>query len=65
MSKQVYTITIEHEEDGSKTMTRKNDGFNSIELLGILELTQQDIIKQLKELEESKIDFVKREVVED
>ena len=65
MSKQVYTITIEHKEDGTKTMTRRNDGFNAIELLGLLELTQQDILKQLKGLEEAEIDVVKREVVED
>jgi len=64
MSKQVYTITIE-DIDGKKTMTRRNDGFNAIELLGLLELTQQDILKQLKGLEEAKIDVVKREVVED
>lgn len=64
MSKQVYTITIE-DIDGKKNMTRRNDGFNAIELLGLLELTQQDILKQIKGLEEAKIDVVKREVVED
>ena len=64
MSKQVYTIIIE-DIDGKKTMTRRNDGFNAIELLGLLELAQQDILKQLKGLEEAEIDVVKREVVED
>jgi hypothetical protein len=64
MAKQVYTIIIE-DIDGKKTMTRRNDGFNAIELLGLLELTQQDILKQLKGLEEAEIDVVKREVVED
>jgi hypothetical protein len=64
MSKQVYTIIIE-DIDGTKTMTRRNDGFNAIELLGLLELTQQDILKQFKGLEEAEIDVVKREVVED
>jgi hypothetical protein len=64
MSKQVYTIIIE-DVDGNKKMTRRNDGFNAIELLGLLELTQQDILKQLKGLEEAEIDVVKREVVED
>lgn len=64
MAKQSYTITIE-DKDGTKTMTRRNDGFNAIELLGVLELAQQDILKQLKGIEEADIDFVKREVVED
>jgi hypothetical protein len=64
MSKQVYTITIE-DKDGIKKMTRRNDGFNAIELLGLLELAQQDILKQMKGLEEAEIDIVKREVVED
>lgn len=64
MAKQSYTITIE-DKDGTKTMTRRNDGFNAIELLGVLELAQQDILKQLKGIEEADIDFVKREAVED
>jgi hypothetical protein len=64
MSKQVYTIIIE-DKDGVKKMTRRNDGFNAIELLGLLELAQQDILKQMKGLEEAEIDIVKREVVED
>lgn len=46
-------------------MTRRNDGFNAMELLGILELAQQDVLKQLKGIEEANINFVKREVVED
>ena len=64
MSKQVYTITIE-DKDGIKKMTRRNDGFNAIELLGLLELAQQDILIQMKGLAEDGIDIVKREVVED
>ncbi len=64
MSKQVYTITIE-DKDGIKKMTRRNDGFNAIELLGLLELAQQDILIQMKGLQEDGIDIVKREVVED
>jgi len=64
MAKQVYTITIE-DKDGVKKMTRRNDGFNALELLGILELTQQDIVNQIRDSEESDIDVVKREIVED
>ena len=64
MAKQSYTIIIE-DKDGTKTMTRKNDGFNAIELLGLLELAQQDILNQMKSKEEAEIDIVKRQVVED
>ena len=64
MSKQVYTIIIE-DVDGNKKMTRRNDGFSAIELLGLLELAQQDILIQMKGLQEDGIDIVKREVVED
>ena len=65
MSKQVYTIIIEEDVDGKKKMTRRNDGFSAIELLGLLELAQQDILIQMKGLQEDGIDIVKREVVED
>lgn len=64
MAKQVYTITIE-DKDGTKTMTRRNDGFNALELLGLLELAQQDILNQIKDKEEVGIDFIKRQIVED
>jgi hypothetical protein len=63
-NKKTYTIEVE-EKDGMTTMTRINDGFNALELLGILELTQQDIVNQIKDSEESDIDVVKREIVED
>lgn len=64
MAKQSYTIIIE-DKDGTNTMTRRNDGFNAIELLGLLELAQQDILNQIKNKEEAEIDFVKRQVVKD
>jgi hypothetical protein len=64
MAKKSYTIIIE-DKDGTNTMTRKNDGFNAIELLGLLELAQQDILNQIKDKEEAEIDIVKRQVVED
>ena len=65
MAKQSYTIIIEDKDGTTKTMTRKNDGFNAIELLGVLELAQQDVLNQLKGIEEAEIDFVKRQIVED
>ena len=64
MKKQTYTISLE-EKDGSTTMTRRNDGFKAFELLGLLQLAQQDILNQIKDNENSNIDVVKREIVED
>ena len=64
MGKKVYTIVLE-EKDGKNTMIRTNDGFNAIELLGILESVQQDIINQMRGAEESEIHFVKRQIVKE
>jgi hypothetical protein len=46
-------------------MTRTNDGFNAFELLGILEMVQDDILKQMKSKEEKEIDIIKRQIVKD
>ena len=59
----IYTIIVETTEDGNQ-MTRTNDGFNAFELLGLLELAQQDILNQMKGIEEAKIDIIKKQVVE-
>ncbi len=55
-----YTITIE-ELENSYSMTRTNDGFTPIELLGILEFSQQEILKQMAG--ELKPEKIKRKVV--
>ena len=62
-TKKIYTIIVETTEDGNQ-MTRTNDGFNAFELLGLLELAQQDILNQMKGIEEAKIDIIKKQVVE-
>ncbi len=61
-----YTIIVEIEEnrwtpDATFTVKRTNDGFSSLELLGILSLTQADIREQMAGV--IRPDFVKREVV--
>ena len=61
--KKIYTIIVDTTEDGNQ-MTRTNDGFNAFELLGLLELAQQDILNQMKGIEEAKIDIIKKQVVE-
>jgi hypothetical protein len=62
--KKIYTIIVDTTEDGNQ-MTRTNDGFNAFELLGILEMAQDDILKQMKNIEEKGIDIIKRQVVKD
>jgi len=63
-TKKIYTIIVETTEDGNQ-MTRTNDGFNAFELLGILEMAQDDILKQMKNVEEKEIDIIKRQIVKD
>ena len=63
-TKKTYTIIVETTEDGNQ-MTRTNDGFNAFELLGILEMVQDDILKQMKSKEEKEIDIIKRQIVKD
>ena len=63
-TKKIYTIIVDTTEDGNQ-MTRTNDGFNAFELLGILEMAQDDILKQMKNIEEKGIDIIKRQVVKE
>ena len=56
-----HTITLEENEEGKMIMTRTNDGFNAIELIGLFELCQLEIKQMLSG--ELKPDIIKREVV--
>ncbi len=62
-SKKTYTIVLEKREDGNH-MTRTNDGFNAFELLGILKIAEDDVLKQIRNKAENEIDIIKRQVVE-
>ena len=54
--------TIEITDDGKTTrMSRKNDGFNVIELIGFMEMTKQDLINQFKGLAEDKVDIITKQ----
>lgn len=57
-----YTIKVEMTND-KNILTRTNDGFNSYELLGILENLQLDILSQMAGT--IKPDIIKREVISD
>jgi hypothetical protein len=63
MITKTYTIILK--EGDTTTLTRKNDGFNAIELLGVLQIAKNDIINQIKGIVEADIDFVERKVVID
>ena len=62
-TKKTYTIVLETKEDGNH-MTRTNDGFNAFELLGILKIAEEDILKKIRNTTENEIDIIKRKVVE-
>lgn len=62
---QTYTVTVKHYEDGSYNMHRKNDGFDTLELLGALTLVTDEIIKLIKGCKEFAPKEVTREVVVD
>lgn len=56
--------TIEITDDGKTTrMSRKNDGFNVIELIGFMEMTKQDLINQFKGLAEDKVDIITKQAI--
>ena len=57
-----YVIKYEFLTDKSVNVTRENKGFNAIELLGILESIQQDILNQMKGI--VKPTTIKRNIIE-
>lgn len=48
MKTQTYTITVKTDDNGHTSMTRVNDGFPSMELLGMLYYIINDIETQIK-----------------
>jgi hypothetical protein len=57
-----YTIKFEKNDAGLLSINKKNDGFNPIELLGLLSWAYSDILWQMQG--NVKPDIVKREFVE-
>ena len=57
-----YTIKFKKNKAGLLCINKKNDGFNPIELLGLLSWAYADILEQMKGNVEP--DIVKREFVE-
>ena len=62
ISKRKWIVEHITYSDGTTAISRKNDGFNSFELMGVLELSKDDIINQIKGI--VKPEIVKRKVIE-
>ena len=62
-SKRSYTFVIEEYTDGCKVMIRHNDGFTSLELLGICSMITKEVIDQQEGI--IKPDIIKRNFIED
>lgn len=58
-----YTVVVNHFEDGSQGMERRNDGFNPLELIGIADFISMEVREQI--MGRIKPDTIKREVVVD
>ena len=56
-----YTVTVQHFEDGTQGMCRKNDGFNPLELIGIADFIALEVREQI--MGRLKPDTIKREVI--
>ena len=61
VSKQIYTIEIETYDDGSSTMSRTNEGFTLLELLGLCNFIALEIMKQ--QADEIEPDIINRKVI--
>jgi len=65
MTTKTYTIKLEHDiEKGQIILTRTNDGFSAIELLGIITHAQKEILDQISGKTMENKDVIKRQVVE-
>jgi hypothetical protein len=69
MSKKVlkvkkYTIIETEYDNGEKTMSRESEGFDALTLLGAIELTKEEIYKQITGELYVKPTRVKRKIIE-
>lgn len=62
--KQSYTISI-GKEDGKWVMTRTNDGFDVLQLMGILDFTSRELQEMISGRVALNIDKVVRQVLAD
>jgi len=63
MKTKTYTIKVKTSEDGNESMERTNQGFSSLELLGVCNFISQEIMMQMAGKIEPTI--VKRKVIKE
>ena len=61
ISKRKWIVEHITYNDGTTAISRTNDGFNAYELMGVLELSKDDIINQIKG--NVKPEIIKRKVI--
>jgi hypothetical protein len=59
----VYTLTVDIANDGTSRLTRLNDGFNTIELIGLCTQVLHDLCSP--NLPKMEFNEVKRQIVKD
>jgi hypothetical protein len=59
-----YTITVEDFDDGESNMSRVNDGFNIVELMGFMSFIDYELKQQMLHKSVSGIDVIERKVVQ-
>ena len=57
----IYTVTVQHFDDGTQNMNRRNDGFSPLELIGVADFIALEVREQI--MGRLKPDTIKREVV--
>ena len=62
VSTKTYTITVTMDSEGKQNMTRRNNGFLPLELIGISDFIQWEVREQI--LGRIIPDIIKREVIE-
>ena len=63
VERKTWTIECVYYDDDSYTMTRVNDGFNPIELIGLSQMTSVDVMEQIEG--KVKPTRIKRKVITD
>lgn len=58
-----YKLTVIEDDNKKLTFDSESDGFNALEVLGILERKKQDIMNQMNG--HIKPDTIKRKIIED
>ena len=62
MKTQTYTIDVTTDDEGNRRMMRTNDGFETLDLLGIVTLIQSELIDALHE-KPIDIKYIERNVI--